>query len=502
MSKIKNVFVLMLENRSFDHMLGFSGIEGKDAVNGQHVSVNGLKGRENQFSNTYDGTTYHPSAGAKFSMPYDPNHEFIDVVEQLTGHTSFSKGQNYPPVNNSGFVSNYNKISTGYDLQDIMRGYTPEQLPIMNTLAKEFAVCDQWYASMPGPTWPNRFFVMAATALGWDDSPGNTQMAEWETGTGLKFPYGNIFSVADNQTPIGSRIYMDRSMGDIVGTIPICTALYRVSKVTDVWDFENFHDDLQKPVYPYSLTFIEPSYGEVLNDYIKGSSQHPKSDVRFGEALIKKVYEGIRNSSHWNDSLLIITYDEHGGFYDHVAPPDAIRPDNVAGNEYGFKFDKYGVRVPALIISPYIEKNIIDKRLYDHSSVSKTLSEIFNTMHLTDRDKNANSLTSLLTLSNPRTDAPTVLPDPASDNLDFFEGTSIAQAKGIEPPSRNAPLPKSGNFVGFLYLTLKEELEMSSKEDYDEIKARFQSLKTRQDGLDYVKYVTKMKEKYEKENAK
>ncbi len=500
MAKIKNVFVLMLENRSFDHMLGYSGIRGYDAETGKETGINAVKGHEDKCTNKYKGTTYKPQAGAKFSMPFDPNHEFMDVVEQLTGKREFKKGQDYPDVDNSGFIENYDRIAKGFDLDDVMRGYTPEQLPVMNALAKEFAVCDGWFSSMPGPTWPNRFFAMAATAKGWDHSPGKKEMGTWESVSGLSFEHGNIFSVSDNQTKAGSRIYMDRSMGDTIGTTPISTALENVSKVTDVWNLTGFHGDLQKDVYPYSLTFIEPSYGDVaFGDYANGSSQHPNSDVRLGEALIKSVYESIRNSKHWENSLLIITYDEHGGFYDHVKPPKARRPDDIKGTKYGFKFDRYGTRVPALIISPYIRKNTIDKRLYDHSSISKTLSKIFDTMYLTERDQHANSLTKLLTLDNPRTDTPTRLPNPASDAHDL---KGAARPRGLKAINENDALPESGNLMGFLSLVSKEELGVSPKEEHEVIKDNFNKLHTRKDAFDYVNKVTEMVKQYEANNVR
>jgi phospholipase C len=188
-------------------------------------------------------------------------------------------------------------------------------------------------------------------------------------------------------------------------------------KGIEFWDthpYQNFKNDINNQ-YSYSYTFIEPNYGDVTNNtYSGGQSQHPMDDVRNGEALIKSTYETIRNSSLSTKSLLIIIYDEHGGFYDHFAPPAAISPgDTIAKyNQYGFIFQQYGVRVPALIISAYTPKNIIDHRTYDHSSVPATLEAMFNLPALTKRDAKTNDITSLASLKIARTDAPATLPDP------------------------------------------------------------------------------------------
>src|SRR5579872_1267457 len=187
-SPVKNVFVLMLENHSFDHLLGFSGITGTDAETGQPTAINGLTGNE---SNSFNGTACKVQAGADFSMPLDPGHEFPDVLMQLTGLSSYNPANGYPQINNSGFVKDY--ASTGGQSQDIMNCFTPQQLPVLNALAREFAVCDNWFSSLPGPTLPNRFFVHAATSGGLDHSPTNSQIELWETLSGMSFENGTIF---------------------------------------------------------------------------------------------------------------------------------------------------------------------------------------------------------------------------------------------------------------------------------------------------------------------
>src|SRR5258708_39528044 len=139
----------------------------------------------------------------------------------------------------------------------------------------------------------------------------------------------------------------------------------------------------------------------------------PLDDVTRGEKLIKKTYEAIRNSPHWERSLLIVTFDEHGGFYDHVKPTAAAPPGDVFTQDYiqhQFPFDVYGPRVPTLVISPLIRKGVIDKTEYDHTSGLATVQKLFGMGNLTERAKAASDLRPLLSLSTPRTDTPVIRP--------------------------------------------------------------------------------------------
>jgi phospholipase C len=323
------VFVLMLENRSFDQMLGFSGITGIDAATGQPTRIDGLTGAE---SNNFEGKTYVVRQPAGYAAPVDPGHEFPAVLTQLCGQgATYSPGA-YPRIINSGFVASYATSGGQADPGEIMRCYGPEQLPVLNALAREFAVCDRWFAPMPGPTWPNRFFVHAASAAGLDHSPTTAEIILWESLSGLSFSHGTIFDRM-NASKVSWRLYA----GD---AFPMVAALKGI-QLTKVHPFRNFPNDVADPRYAASYTFIEPSYN-VLSDYKCSTSQHPLDDVTRGESLIKCVYETLRSSPLWSDTLLILTWDEHGGFYDHVAPPRATAPADTAPNphlsQYGFHF--------------------------------------------------------------------------------------------------------------------------------------------------------------------
>jgi phospholipase C len=397
-TKIQHVFVLMLENRSFDHMFALSGIANITAA----TSTN---------SNAFNNLNYPFQGDSPEQMPTDPGHEFQDVVEQLCGEGSaYLKGNPYPEINNSGFAANYATTHTEgtppalADVDKIMRGInTSTQTPAIFQLANQFVLCDAWHSSLPGPTWPNRFFLHGASSAGLDHSPTQADLLQWESVSGFTYPHGSIFDA------LGSGnycLYQDES-GPLSGRVPQVSSLKGIS-FFDVHNLNDFDQELHNN-YNYRYTFIEPSYGDVVhNTYQSGSSQHPMDGFSGGDQLVANVYNSIRNSPLWESSMLVIVYDEHGGFYDSVPPPSSPPPNDGASstlNTNGFDFSVFGVRVPAVIVSPWVAPGI-DHTLYDHSSVLATLERLFTINPLTDRDRNANDLLSLIT-TNCRTDCPT-----------------------------------------------------------------------------------------------
>lgn len=487
-SQIQHVFVLMLENRSFDHMLGFSGLTGHDAVTGAPTSIDGLTGNE---TNSFNGHAGKVSQPADDAMAVDPAHEFPDVLCQLCGpKATYAPGGVYPPIDNSGYMASYAaasaKANPPRDPAEILKCFSPAQLPVLNALAHEFAVCDHWHASMPGPTWPNRMFVHAASSGGLDHSPTTGEIVLWESGTGFgggfQFPNGNIFDriAAKGLT---RRLYA----GDL---FPMMAALKGIS-LRDIRPYTHFAADLQS-AFNYNYIFIEPSYN-LTQDYRGSTSQHPLGDVRLGEALIKTTYEAIRNSAIWPNSMLIITWDEHGGFFDHAIPPAAVAPGDTAPstghNKFGFTFGQYGPRVPAVIVSPLIPRNIIDHRLYDHASVPSTLEQLFGLQPLTNRDRAANHVLSLLSLSGPR-DTPVHLPDPAPP-------LGLAAARALAPEAAAAPSLvvrphdsiNDGNLPVVIQSALRQDLEISPEADRPAILARVAGLRTRRDAALYLSEV-------------
>jgi phospholipase C len=477
---VQHVFVLMLENRAFDHMLGFSGIKGTDAQTGQQTSINGLGGTE---SNPYDGHSYPVTRGADVTMPLDPLHEFPSVLEQLAGAgATYKPGGPYPPIDSSGFVINYAGAGGQANPGEIMKCYTANELPVLNALATDFAVCDNWSSSMPGPTWPNRFFAMAASAGGLDRSPSSEQIVTWETVDGFSFEHGSLFQ-ALSANGHSWRIYRG-DKGPVAGSLPIAAGLKGIQMLRDVWNYSRFASDLQGD-YPIDFTWIEPNYGSALDDtYRGGTSQHPMDDVTSGEWLIKQTYEAIRNSPVWQSSVLIVTWDEHGGFYDHVAPTAAPPPgDKITTpgpvNQFGFVFDRYGVRVPAVIVSPFVAPNIIDHRAYDHASIPATVERLLGFPALTKRDAAAADVTPLLTLPTPR-DTPTRLPNPAPGG-----SHALLAAPRVATADLTDPIGAS-NLAGFLQIALRTQLQMTPEEEHPEILARVASFTTRGEALAYI----------------
>ena len=481
--EITHVFVLMLENHSFDNIFGRSGIPGiiSTAATG---------------SNTYLGQNYPvvTSTPTLASMPTDPAHEFADIMEQqcgLAAQQDWKNGQTYPAITNTGFVSNYavsrTEIHSGNPVTptagqygEIMKCFnTPVQLPVIYKLATEFALCDQWFASLPGPTFPNRAFLHGGSSSGLADSPADSSPLLWAA-HGFKHAHGNIFAALRSKGLVW-QIFVDPP--SLVHFVPPPVCLLQGIHYVNTSSFTTFAASVKSPTYAEGYTFIEPNYGEVITQSFKnGSSQHPMDGTYGGELLIKQTYEAIRNSPHWNSSLLIITYDEHGGYFDsdktpRPAPPPNDNPTNDKQFDYSrftkFDFKQYGVRVPAVVVSPRIKKGTVDHTVYDHTSVLATIESLFNMQPLTQRDKQAASLKKLLG-QTVRTDCPTVLPDPVRPPV-------ILAAVGAEldPLVEQQPLPESGNVHGFLATLLKTDLELTPDEvARAAIMAEFQSIRT------------------------
>jgi len=429
----------------------------------------------------YDGSTFPVSQPADWTMPLDPGHEFTDVLVQLCGSGAvYHPGGEYPPVNATGYVANYVTTGGGSAPGEIMKCYGGAQLPVLNALAREFALCDGWHASMPGPTWPNRFFMMAASSGGLDHSPSVEEIAKWMAIDGFGFEHGSLFG-ALTRAQKSWRLYHG-DQGPVTGSLPVAGGLSGV-RVWDAHPYSAFASDVAAASYPAQFTLIEPNYGDITADtYRGGQSQHSLDDVRAGETLIKSTYEALRKSPLWNTSLLIVTWDEHGGFYDHVEPPPAVAPGDAGPgstyNKRGFTFERLGVRVPAVVISPWIPKNRIDHQTYDHPSIPATLQALFAIPALTNRDAAAHDVTSLLSLPAPRSDTPASLPDPV-----FPAAPPVAQALPPNGPVDSRSLPS------FLHLAMRREVALSDPTAQPAIIARVQAIRTRGEAAQYIQQV-------------
>lgn len=359
LKQIKHIIVLMLENRSFDHILGFSGLPGIDGLSsGRYINTDA------------DGEPVPVTPDASYAGDFDkdPGHDFEDVQVQLYGTTTPTGNQD-PDM--SGFVKSY---AERYGLNPstshrVMRCFAPEKVPVILTLAKQFAVCDQWFSSLPGPTLPNRLFAHCGTSGGrLDMSP------EYFNG------FRTIYEVLDKaSTPtykngVPATIYSD-------GWTSAATFTYLLENQRQFFaTLEDFYSDCagsEEDVPAYC--FLEPRYSSTMADgtFYPQNDQHPDSDVRQGEKLIYRVYKAIRqNRKLWESSVLVITYDEHGGLYDHVPPPKCLAPDAKPG-ALGFDFQRLGVRVPAVIVSPYINPGTICSKVFDHTSLIATARKLF-----------------------------------------------------------------------------------------------------------------------------
>jgi phospholipase C len=225
-----------------------------------------------------------------------------------------------------------------------------------------------------------------------------------------------------------------------------------------------------------------------------GDSQHPKDDVTRGERLLKTIYETIRNSPRWETSVLIITYDEHGGFYDHVPPPQTVAPGDAttdpANDLYHFDFRQLGVRVAAVIISPLIPRGTIDHTVYDHTSVLATVESIFGLQPLTERDKHANTLNHLFSLATPRTDAPTTLPAPADSGIRCpGDPGASATTKLLVTDAAPATEPVPSSLQGFLQVAFLRDVQASPQEEQESRTTRYLQIKTHLEALQYMEEV-------------
>ncbi len=386
MPVIKHIFVLMMENRSFDHALGFGGIPGvppPDAALGM-------------------------TADAPDRATLDPPHEFENVQAQIGG---------IPPM--SGF-----RQQTYWNAS--RQGFGAGQLPVLTQLATDYFLFDNWYASLPGPTWPNRFFVHAASSGGLDNSPSPASTIESETVDSLSFTFQNGTLFERLQAAGRSwRVYHDDAFPQVLA-IKNMIDPFKMNTTSFSWlrgATDYFVNDLANG-YSVDYTFIEPNYGLLSGDFSSGNCQHPKGSMAAGEAFIKYIYESVRNSPVWPNSLLLITYDEHGGFFDRMnpqaapSPGDDARNHDRAKNPQHFAFDQYGVRVPTIAISPWVLKGGLGSRqfpglIFDHTSIIRGALDLFAPgQTLTQRDRTAPSMLRACSLETMRdgADLPLALP--------------------------------------------------------------------------------------------
>lgn len=407
LEKIDHIVVLMMENRSFDHMLGYLKLEGSNP------DVDGL---DAGMSNTHNGNSYtvHPLPGTVFE--HDPGHEGNAVAQQLSNH-------------NGGFVTNYASIHAKDDPALIMGYHNASALPVYDHLARHFCICDSWFCSVPGATWPNRLYA----ATGQSSSKDNKRVPIYDSPSFVRHL---------DAAKVSWRWYAHD-----MATLRLIDGRYRVGRGSNFFWFDRrtlvnpttFLDHAASGDLA-AVSWIDPNFVDYsFTGPRESNDDHPPSDVMAGQDLALKLYNAVVNSPAWKKTLLLIVYDEHGGFYDHVEPEDAAddNPD----------FQKFGVRVPALVVSPWVERGKVSHKVFDHTSIIKTILLRFcrrpdgTIPDMGARVNNAEPLGTLLTLSTPREPTPIEAYQHLIDRVgqwrvDGFKKRTMRQARGQPPAVR------------------------------------------------------------------
>jgi len=391
-SRVSQIIILMMENRSFDHLLGY--VEGVDGIGNAPATT------PVDPTDPSQGTVPIKDNGYDVS-PDDPNHDIDAIAIQINGGAM------------NGFIKT--QVLLNQNITNPVAMFDQQSAPIINTLAKEYAVFDRWFCSLPGPTDPNRQFAMSGTSQGITTNFNGTLYTQQS--------YIDYLRVND----VTSGGYYQNDLWQLGAYEDL---MHNHQNAKNIKELDaHFYKDLAAGQLP-TFTWLQPSM--TAEEGSKGPSwQHPDASVREGERLIKQLYESIRASPKWEETLFVITYDEHGGFYDHVTPPSGVPApspgiscvdcaDNSVVKSYDFT--TLGVRVPTIAISPWIAKGqVISKgngtpspnSAYESTSVMATVNELLDVQAapLSDRMAWAARFTHLITESpGLRTDCPTTLP--------------------------------------------------------------------------------------------
>ncbi|AUX28396.1 MULTISPECIES: alkaline phosphatase family protein [Sorangium] len=351
MADIRHLVIVMLENRSFDHMLGY--------LRGTGMDVDGVNGATNSDEHGTPIKGYHLESTRVRILPH---HHREDVVRQINGGVM------------DGFVKGYSASS---HVAEIMGWYDQRDLLTYDSLARQYVVCDRWFASFAGPTWPNRFFALCGTSAG-------------ITGNGKWIDRATFFDLlpADSWRYYSHDVAFLRAVEKYKGHIGL-----PIAKVS------SFYRACLQGTLP-SVSWIDPNFTLVGVDALLNwaNDDHPPADVARGQNLVARIYNHLIASPAWPHTVLVVTYDEHGGFYDHVRPP----PANEAG-----PFDTLGVRVPALVVSPWAPRGVPFHGTLDHTCIARTALDLFapdRVSELSPRVSASPSLLSVLREPRPRAD--------------------------------------------------------------------------------------------------
>jgi phospholipase C len=329
---IDTIVAVMMENRSFDHLFGALHL---DAGYAAAARVDGLTGTES--NPAPDGQTVPVSV-----MPADstlnPLHDWA------SSRLAWNGGRN------DGFV----RVNAGPAEDQAMAYFARDQLPTLYALADQYTVCDRWYSSVMGPTWPNRFYLHAATSQGRKTNKPMGLSAPptvWEQMAARCQPAKNYYA---GSIPWYSVAFPAKSFSGQDAVVPE--------------PIDRFFADAASGDLP-SFALIDPDFQ--VND------GHPPHDLGLAEAFLGSIYRAMLASPQWASSLLVITFDEHGGFFDHVSPPTTADPDP--------DFRQLGFRVPTLIVGPTVRRGAVVSAPFEHVSILSTLRSRFGIASLGPR---------------------------------------------------------------------------------------------------------------------
>jgi len=434
LARFDHLVVLMMENRSFDNLLGYLYENDRPArfLGRGEPTFRGVAGSPGLANpDAGDPPRFVPVGKAPWATPEDMCHPCPDpgefyaphVNRQLYGSDAVPADISLlpDPAPMSGFVQDYIRAIKSQELWDgvepsydhfrvIMNCFTPEAAPVVNRLAREFAVSDEWFASVPSQTFCNRSFVHSGQSHGFVT---NSDYLKWRGNTAP-----TIFERLSGALGPGKdwRVYWDHQ--DILPlTRLIHPTLDHEAYAANFRSFAAFAGDCAGGDLP-AYTFIQPRLILDHNDMHPPVVLNPKvhSSVLAGEVLVSAVYDAVRTGRNWMKTLLVITFDEHGGCYDHWPPPLGATPparDPAYPLEEGFRFDRFGVRVPTIFVSPLVAPGTVIRASgetpFDHTSLIRTLCLRWGLDPLTDRDRAAPDIGPVLTLTD--AEARAVTPD-------------------------------------------------------------------------------------------
>ncbi len=393
---VDTIVVVMLENRSFDHMLGFLSHPAFDG----RTDVDGLRLQ----SNTFDagnpdvaGNLYYPTATPDGYLPTDLPHSRAEIETELRGGAM------------DGFIKTYQAVQSIDKSPVPMRFNRPLDIPITAALARNNTVCDRWFAAVPADTQPNRLMALSGETL-IDATPGSLTL----------FPTQH--SVLDYlaKKSLDFEIYVDaqsiRDVGVPSNLLLMPSQWLHVIEHGHVLDSlaANWQSSYRAPQFIYCEPFYN-DFATVLNQH--GNCNHPPLPVGYGEDFLRRVYVALTsNPAKWARTVLVICYDEHGGFFDHVPPP-AMSYAPPAGNKWTIQspFSTLGVRIPGMVVSPLVEAGSACHLLFDHTSILQLVVDRFGQpadlaqfgqtlARKTDAKNPVQSLSSALTRTSPRAD--------------------------------------------------------------------------------------------------